>query len=109
MSSGRMPVITREEAERRGARRRATAPRVSLAWQERAGCAGEDTELFFPPGAGEEFATRIEQAKQICRRCPVRAECLEYALTVPIRHGIFGGLDEVEREPLRRRKPRRAA
>ena len=61
------------------------------------------------PSAGEEHQPQIEQAKEICRRCPVRAECLEYALMLPIRHGIFGGLDEVERDLLRRRQSRRAA
>lgn len=94
-----------------GARSRAYKPTSdrSYGWMDHAACSGEDINLFFPPSAGEEHQPQIEQAKEICRRCPVRAECLEYALMLPIRHGIFGGLDEVERDLLRRRQLRRVA
>jgi WhiB family transcriptional regulator, redox-sensing transcriptional regulator len=67
-------------------------------WQERALCAQTDPEAFFPEKGG---STR--EAKKICVQCPVRAECLEYALSNDERFGIWGGLSERERRRLRRR------
>ena len=67
-------------------------------WQERALCAETDPEAFFPEKGG---STR--EAKRICTGCEVRAECLEYALTMDERFGIWGGLSERERRRLRRR------
>ncbi|MBS9534884.1 WhiB family transcriptional regulator [Mycobacterium sp. M1] len=66
-------------------------------WQERALCAQTDPEAFFPEKGG---STR--EAKKICQRCPVRAECLEYALAHDERFGIWGGLSERERRRLKR-------
>ncbi|MDV7268824.1 WhiB family transcriptional regulator, partial [Rhodococcus oxybenzonivorans] len=47
-------------------------------------------------------ARRVRAAKQVCRRCPVRDRCLEYALGSYERHGIWGGYTEDERKKLRR-------
>lgn len=66
-------------------------------WQERALCAQTDPEAFFPEKGG---STR--EAKRICNRCEVKAECLEYALGHDERFGIWGGLSERER-----RRPKR--
>ncbi len=70
----------------------------AIPWQERALCAQVDPEAFFPEKGG---STR--EAKQICTRCEVRAECLEYALDKDERFGIWGGLSERERRRLKRR------
>ncbi len=51
------------------------SPEEDLGWQDRALCAQTDPEAFFPEKGG---STR--EAKQVCRSCEVRAECLEYAL-----------------------------
>ena len=67
-------------------------------WQERALCAQTDPEAFFPEKGG---STR--EAKRICGRCDVKAECLEYALEHDERFGIWGGLSERERRRLKRR------
>jgi WhiB family redox-sensing transcriptional regulator len=66
-------------------------------WQDRALCAQTDPEAFFPEKGG---STR--EAKKICQRCPVRSECLEYALAHDERFGIWGGLSERERRRLKR-------
>jgi WhiB family transcriptional regulator, redox-sensing transcriptional regulator len=71
-----------------------TAP----AWQERALCAQTDPEAFFPEKGG---STR--EAKRICARCEVKADCLEFALGKEERFGIWGGLSERERRALKRR------
>jgi WhiB family redox-sensing transcriptional regulator len=69
-----------------------------LAWQADALCAQTDPEIFFPEKGG---STR--EAKKICEHCPVRDQCLEYALQNDERFGIWGGLSERERRRLRRR------
>ena len=50
--------------------------------------------------AGHERETRINNAKAVCRTCPVRTECLEHALKIPEPYGIWGGLSEDERAQL---------
>jgi WhiB family redox-sensing transcriptional regulator len=52
--------------------------------------------VFFP-GRGEPAGP----ARQICAGCPVRQPCLDYALSYGITHGIWGGLTERDRRPLR--------
>jgi WhiB family redox-sensing transcriptional regulator len=68
-----------------------------------------DTELFFPLGHGREFTAQVEEAKAVCRGCPVRSECLAAANDRPERYGIFGGLTDDERSRERRNVRRRAA
>ena len=67
-------------------------------WMDDALCTQADPESFFPEKGGSSRA-----AKATCRRCPVRAECLEYALTNVERFGICGGLSERERRLLIRK------
>ena len=66
-------------------------------WADHANCTGLDPEMFFP-GRGESTT----EAKAVCAGCAVRSECLEYALAHGVKHGVFGGLSERERRPLRR-------
>lgn len=67
-------------------------------WQAEGLCAETDPEQFFPEKGGSP-----RQAKAVCGRCPVRDQCLEYALANNERFGIWGGLSERERHSLRRR------
>lgn len=72
-------------------------------WQDRAACRGPHTSLFFPPSHFErkdDKEARESQAKAICAACPVRKPCLAYALRIREPHGIWGGLNEVERRAL---------
>jgi WhiB family redox-sensing transcriptional regulator len=41
-------------------------------------------------------------AKELCDRCPVRTQCLEYAIVNDFRDGIWGGLTAAERDDLAR-------
>src|SRR3954465_11383148 len=71
-------------------------------WQLVAACRGVDSSLFFHP-EGERGAARSAReasAKEVCMRCPVRAECATHALTVREPYGVWGGLTEDEREAL---------
>ncbi|WP_236789095.1 WhiB family transcriptional regulator [Amycolatopsis sp. GM8] len=78
-------------------------------WQEQAACRDEDPELFFPVSQMGPGARQVAQAKAVCARCPVRAECLQYALDAGLDHGIFGGTTDTERRKLFRRTRAEAA
>jgi WhiB family redox-sensing transcriptional regulator len=43
-------------------------------------------------------------AKRVCASCPVRAQCLEYALTNRIARGVWGGASEGDRRRIMRRR-----
>jgi WhiB family redox-sensing transcriptional regulator len=68
-------------------------------WRMYALCAETDPEAFFPDKGG---STR--EAKMVCRGCPVRGDCLEYALANEERFGIWGGLSERERRRVRQQR-----
>lgn len=79
-------------------------------WQRLAACKGPYAELFFPPSAPERKDDKIAReaaAKAICADCDVCAACLDYAVSIQEPHGIWGGLNELERRsglsPLTRR------
>jgi WhiB family transcriptional regulator, redox-sensing transcriptional regulator len=72
-------------------------------WPDLAACAEADPEVWYPEKGG---STR--EAKQVCRGCDVRAECLLYALEHDERWGIWGGLSEIERRRVKREAPRDA-
>lgn len=58
-------------------------------WVKRGNCRDMDVALFYP----EENAPIPKAAYDACADCPVRAECLNYALTPPMeRWGLWGGL-----------------
>jgi WhiB family redox-sensing transcriptional regulator len=69
---------------------------TDTAWQRDALCAQTDPEEFYPDKGGSTAA-----AKAVCRRCPVAAECLDYALANNEGFGVWGGLSERERRKLR--------
>lgn len=76
---------------------------VEELWQVRASCRGPQAAIFFPPShfeRKEEKEARERRAKAICQTCPVRKPCLEYALGIREPHGIWGGLNEMERKLL---------
>lgn len=76
-------------------------------WRHRAACRDEDPELFFPVSDMGPGAKQAENAKSVCARCPVRSECLAYALRNGLDYGVFGGTTERERRALTRQPPDR--
>lgn len=75
-------------------------------WIRHARCRDEDPELFFPIGTTGLAAAQLARAKAVCGLCPVRVECLEWALETGQDAGVWGGLSEEERRALRRlRRP----
>lgn len=67
-------------------------------WTELALCAQSDPEAWFP-----EKGCSTREAKKVCRGCPVRTECLDYALENDERFGVWGGTSEKQRRKLKRR------
>lgn len=63
------------------------------AWVERASCSGMTLLLLDFFGK-----TRVDwgMSKEVCHKCPVRRECLAYALDARAVHGVWGGLDPLE-------------
>jgi WhiB family redox-sensing transcriptional regulator len=68
-------------------------------WMERAKCRGAAPSEFFPSDG-----TGVETAQRVCDGCPVRRDCLEYALRHRIEHGVWGGASERERRRILRRR-----
>ena len=79
---------------------------VAIDWRHRSACLDEDPELFFPIGNTGPAILQIEEAKQVCRRCDVREQCLAWALEAGQDHGVWGGMSEDERRALKRRNAR---
>ena len=70
-------------------------------WRAHGACRTTDPETFFPVAeAGPEFDRAVARAKQVCAGCPVRAECLAWAVE-ELPHGIAGGMTEDERRTTR--------
>lgn len=69
-------------------------------WRDQAACAGSDNDIFFPAGEDDEI---VAPAKAICAACPVKDDCLQYALATNQTEGVWGGLSASERRRLRRR------
>lgn len=76
---------------------------VVIEWRDLAACNGYDPDLFFPAGETGPAVEQIRTAKQVCASCEVAEECLSYAIETNQMAGIWGGLTEDERRPVRRR------
>jgi WhiB family redox-sensing transcriptional regulator len=102
-----LPADTTPSAPGGSVRRRTVAdegdcPDVSTllrrpAWQRRAACRGKGCDPWFATTREAEDAARA-----VCEPCPVRRECLSYALSDPGLVGIWAGTDERERRRMRR-------
>jgi WhiB family redox-sensing transcriptional regulator len=67
-------------------------------WVAYAACREADPDWFFP-GPDDDGRAGI----RMCGGCPVREECLEWALETRIPYGIWGGMTGRERRRLYRR------
>ncbi|GAA5128884.1 WhiB family transcriptional regulator [Haloechinothrix salitolerans] len=75
-----------------------SGPELTLppAWVSEALCAQTDPEAFFPEKGGT-----AEPARRTCARCPVLAQCRDYALTNAEHYGVWGGLTDNDRRRIR--------
>jgi len=76
---------------------------VDTHWMSVGNCADKPPSHFFPSdGVG------VDAARRICADCPVKSECLEYALANRIDHGVWGGTSERERRRILKSRARQA-
>lgn len=79
-------------------------------WRDEAACRDHpEKELWFPIGNTGPALRMINAAKRICESCPVRQDCLTWALDAGEDAGVWGGLSEDERRNLKRRVKRAEA
>jgi transcription factor WhiB len=81
---------------------------LSMDWLERAACGGASPAFDYDQALPRESARtynppkRVQEAQEVCRtECPVRAECLDFALRIEVprgRVGVYGGLTPNERD-----------
>jgi WhiB family redox-sensing transcriptional regulator len=90
-------------------------------WQLRSKCWGLNPDVFFPvvsggkrvDGVGSLDWEQAQIASSICHGiqdnnpCPVRVECLEYAIANSEDYGVWGGTTEKERVKIRRSRIKR--
>ena len=74
-------------------------PDLGTGWKDLSNCLGVDPDLFFP-----ERGASTREAKEVCRGCEVRIDCLEYALQNGEKFGIWGGMSARERRRIRRHR-----
>jgi WhiB family transcriptional regulator, redox-sensing transcriptional regulator len=83
-------------------------------WRAAGACLTADPDLFFPISTGGVGVKQVARAQQICAGCPVRQECLDFAMRSGEMHGIWGGTTPEERirqrreQAARRRRARRS-
>lgn len=85
-----------------------TSTATALDWRQEGACREEDPELFYPVGSTGAALVQADEAKAVCRRCPVWGSCRSYALDTREPHGVWGGLTEAERRRILRRRARNA-
>lgn len=105
-----MPVITPSPLLRPITIRGVTEPNADLvddmlAWQRDAACKGLEAAIFYP---SEDDEAAFE-AKSVCAACAVAGHCLEYAIAVREKEGVWGGQTAAERLRIIRRRRRAAA
>ena len=89
-----------------GTRRIGNAPHTAARdWRYDAECRKDDydADLCFPVGTTGPALVQAEKAKAVCARCPVRLQCLSWAMNTGQDSGVWGGLSEEERRLLRKK------
>ncbi|MDP9074806.1 MAG: WhiB family transcriptional regulator [Actinomycetota bacterium] len=65
-------------------------------WYLAGRCRSVPTDVFFPASDDD-----LDAARAICRPCPVRQHCADYAIALPELLGVWGGLSEQDRRRAR--------
>lgn len=83
------------------------APDIGERWKAHGLCVDDPRPDDWFPAGEENQHPQVARAVATCGRCPVRPECLEYAMEAGER-GIWGGLDGEQRTRLQRQRNRKA-
>lgn len=79
-------------------------------WTYRAACKGEPTDLFFLDKEDQASnILKLKAIKPLCGGCPVKKECLTYAVDNHITYGIWGGYTGTQRRRFKRVRRQQAA
>lgn len=70
---------------------------TDLSWHDKALCKGV-THIFF----SERGSNNVHYAKELCSKCEVSSECLNYAITNNIKYGIWAGYSYRQRLKIKR-------
>lgn len=70
-------------------------------WENAAACRNADPSIFF----SERYNSTAPEAKEVCGRCAVRAQCL--IVNLGEKFGVWGGSTESERKEIAKDFPRR--
>jgi WhiB family transcriptional regulator, redox-sensing transcriptional regulator len=73
-------------------------------WRHRAACRGADPDIWFPISTEGPSQSQVAYAKSFCERCPVTTECLNWALSIGVDYGVWGGHTAEERRAFRGRR-----
>jgi WhiB family redox-sensing transcriptional regulator len=95
------PGPLRSGSGQAGIDQRRCSPAVVImagSWVQHAACRGTGLGPYFPKGGAS-----ATPAKAVCAQCPVRRECLSYALQNTQLQGVWGGTSDAERRALRSR------
>lgn len=82
------------------------ATKATSSWWELAECRSADPELFFPMAGTRAWRADVTRAKAMCSRCPIREQCLDYAIESHQAFGVWGGASEEERRLITARRRR---
>jgi WhiB family transcriptional regulator, redox-sensing transcriptional regulator len=77
---------------------------LDASWMEQAACRHEGNELFFPTDVGTSNSMHKVARERYCNGCPVKRQCLEFAIRLDIDHGLWGGASERQRREMRRER-----
>ena len=78
-------------------------------WRAASACLNTDPDVFFPVAVGTAASKLVARALRVCDGCPVRQQCLDYAMRSGEKDGIWGGTTPEERTRARRARSRRPA
>lgn len=71
-------------------------------WDSVPACQGTDTDLWFTAEESKVY-TQIVLLKKICSECPVRKQCLDYAIHHNV-NGYWAGTTESNRSLIQRQR-----
>ena len=83
-----------------------------MSWKEEARCKGEPLSTFFIVGPLDNVAqahANWPRINELCGKCPVQQNCLDYALDNYIRQGIWGGKTYQQRRKYRKERDKQQA
>lgn len=83
---------------------------ANIFWQAKAICADYPNapEIFYQADSIRDTDNSLTVfAKNMCSNCPVKEECLAYALEYPDVRGVFGGTTSEDRKAIRKTAKRK--